>query len=146
VFLGFGSNGSTGIALGPSIDITSNTTISNFAFSVSHDGTITSVAAFFSVVLVSFPIAGTTITIRAQLYRSVTPNNIFLPVPGTLVTLSPTLTGLSTLGNVTNGIIQGLAIPVTAQTRLLMVFSATAQGTQLNNQILAHYGAGVTIV
>jgi hypothetical protein len=38
-----------------------------------------------------------------------------------------------------------LAIPVTAQTRLLLVFSATATGLSLVNTIVGYASAGVTI-
>jgi hypothetical protein len=38
-----------------------------------------------------------------------------------------------------------LAIPVTAQTRLLLVFSATAAGLSLINTVTGYASAGVTI-
>jgi hypothetical protein len=38
-----------------------------------------------------------------------------------------------------------LAIPVTAQTRLLMVFSATATGASLLNTVVGYASAGITI-
>jgi BclB C-terminal domain-containing protein len=59
--------------------------------------------------------------------------------------LAPALTGVIALGTVSNGITTGLAIPVTAQTRLLLVFSATAAGFTLVNTVAGYVSGGVTI-
>ena len=115
------------------------------AFSVPRAGTITSLAAYFSVTA-GLNILGTTITITAQLYQSTTPNNSFTAVPGAVVTLSPALTGTVSIGAVSNGITTGLNIPVNPQTRLLLVFSATASGLSLVNTIAGYASAGLTIV
>lgn len=83
---------------------------------------------------------------QAQLYSSATPDNIFSPIPGTAVTLAPALTGvLVPPGTTSNGILTGLNIPVTAQTRLLLVFSATATGLTLVNTVAGYGSAGVSI-
>jgi BclB C-terminal domain-containing protein len=145
--IGFGSS-ATGIPLvGGIIDLTGTALgpIINFAFSAPRDGTITSVAAFFSVT-VALALVGTTVTITAELFSSTTPDNTFTAVPGTSVTLAPALTGVVALGAVSNGILTGLAIPVTAETRLLLVFSATAAGVTLINTITGYASAGITIV
>ncbi len=127
--------------LGGTIDTTA---LTNFAFSMPRDGTITSIAAFFSTT-VALALVGTTITLNAQLYISTTPDNTFTPVAGTLVTLAPALTGVLAIGTVSNGILTGLSIPVAAEDRLLMVFSATADGITLINTVTGYASAGVDI-
>jgi BclB C-terminal domain-containing protein len=91
-------------------------------------------------------LVGSTITITAQLFSSTTPDNTFTAVPGAVIALAPPLTGVVALGAVSNGIVTGLAIPVTAETRLLLVFSATAAGLSLINTVIGYASAGVTIV
>ncbi len=139
--VGFGNSITAVTALGATID---TTTLTNFAFSMPRDGTITSIAAFFSTT-VALTLVGTTVTLTAQLYSSATPDNTFTPIPGTLVTLAPALTGVLAIGTVSSGILTGLSIPVTAETRLLMVFSATAEGVALINTATGYASAGVGI-
>ncbi len=127
--------------MGGTIDTTA---LTNFAFSMPRDGTITSIAAFFSTT-VALTLVATTVTLNAQLYISTTPDNTFTPVAGTLVTLAPALTGVLAIGTVSNGILTGLSIPVAAEDRLLMVFSATADGITLINTVTGYASAGVDI-
>jgi BclB C-terminal domain-containing protein len=145
--LGFGSS-ATGISLvGGTIDLTGTVLgpIINFAFSVPRDGTITSISAYFSNT-VALTLVGTTVTITAQLFSSDTPDNTFTAIPGAVVTLAPPLTGIIGLGAISSGITTGLSIPVTAETRLLLVFSATADGVSLINAVTGYASGGVTIV
>ena len=143
--VGFGNSVSNVTPVGGAIDLIGGIgTPLNFAFSASRDGTITSIAAYFSNV-VALSLVGTTVTITAQLYSSTTPNNTFTPIAGTALTLAPTLTGSVALGDISNGILTGLSIPVTAQTRLLMVFSSTAAGLSPINTITGYCSAGITI-
>lgn len=146
--VGFG-NSLPGITLlGGAIDLTGPIAggLLNFAFSVPRAGTITSIAAYFSN-LIALDVVDTTITITAQLYQSTTPNNTFTPIPGASVTLAPPLSGaLLGVGGISNNIATGLAIPVAPQTRLLMVFSATAAGLTLANTVTGYASAGVTII
>jgi BclB C-terminal domain-containing protein len=114
------------------------------AFSMPRAGTITDIAAFFSTTL-SLSLVGSTITVTAQLYSSTTPDNIFSPI-GTAVTLAPALTGILAAGTVSNGILTGLSLAVTPETRLLMVFSITATGVSLINTVIGYASAGITIV
>jgi len=143
--IGFG-NSTSGVTLtGTTIDLTGAAgTLLNFAFSVPRDGTITSIAAYFSTTA-ALSLIGSTITITAQLYSSTTPDNIFSPIPGTIVTLAPALTGIIAVGNTSNGITTGLSIPVTQQTRLVMVFSTTAAGLSLLNTVAGYASAGFVI-
>ena len=143
--IGFGSSGVSLSVLGATIDLTGAAgTLLNFAFSVPRDGTITSVATYFSNV-VALALVESTVTITAQLYSSTTPDNIFSPIAGTAVVLAPALTGIVAIGTTSNALLTGLSIPVTAQTRLLMVFSATAAGVTLINTVAGYASAGVGI-
>ncbi|WP_330999687.1 exosporium glycoprotein BclB-related protein, partial [Bacillus amyloliquefaciens] len=144
--VGFG-NSVTGVSVGGggAIDLTgAGGTLLNFAFSVPRSGTITSIAAYFSTTA-ALSLVGSTVTITAQLYSSTVPNNTFTPIPGASVTLAPPLTGVLSIGSISNGITTGLNIAVTPQTRLLMVFSATATGLSLINTVAGYASAGVTI-
>ncbi|RCR69746.1 exosporium glycoprotein BclB-related protein [Larkinella punicea] len=143
--IGFGSSVSGISTTGGTIDLTGAAgTLNNFAFSIPRDGTITSISAYFSNTL-ALALVGSTLTITAQLYSSTTPDNTFTPIPGAVVTLAPALTGIVALGTTSNGITTGLSIPVTAKTRLLMVYSATATGITLVNMVSGYASGGVTI-
>jgi BclB C-terminal domain-containing protein len=142
---GFG-NSAEGISLtGGTIDLTGGPgVLLNQAFSMPTDGTITSISAYFSTTI-PLTLVASTVTITAQLFESTTPDNTFTPVPGAVVTLAPALTGVLALGTISSGITTGLAIPVTEQTRLLMVFSATADGVDLINTISGYASGGLAI-
>lgn len=139
--VGFGSALPGVSVLGGAIDLSN---ISNYAFSVPRAGTITSLSAFFSTT-VGLSLVGSTVTVTAQVYKSSGPNNSFAPVPGAIVSLAPGLTGLVSLGTTANGITTGLSIPVSAQDRLLLVFSSTASGLSLVNVVTGYASAGLTI-
>ena len=143
--VGFG-NSATGVSLvGNTIDLTgAEGTLLNMAFSVPRSGVITSIAAYFSATA-ALNLSGTKINITAQLYRSVAPNNRFTAIQGAVVTLSPDLTGNMSIGRTSNGITTGLNISVNPQTRLLLVFSATASGASLVNTVEGYASAGITI-
>ncbi|WP_306472558.1 exosporium glycoprotein BclB-related protein [Bacillus wiedmannii] len=144
--IGFG-NSATGISLlGGNIDLTGTLVgpLINFSFSMPDNGIITSISAYFSNTI-AISLIGSTVTITAQLYSSTTPDNIFTPIPGTTVTLTPSLTGAITLGSISNGITTGLNISVSTETRLLLVFSATATGLSLINTITGYASAGIKI-
>lgn len=143
--LGFGSSALGITAAGGVIDLTGGSSQNiNYAFSLPRSGTITSLSGYFSSTDPLF-LLGTTVTITGQLYSATTPNNVFTAIPGATVTLAPALTGAVSLGTVSNGITTGLSIPVTAQTRLLLVFSASAAGLSLSNTINGYASAGVSI-
>lgn len=143
--VGFG-NSTTGIlSLGGVIDLTGAAgLLSNMAFSVPRAGTITSISAYFSNTL-ALSLIGSTVTVTAQLFSSATPDNTFTAIPGALVTLAPPFTGIVAVGQVSNGITTGLSIPVTAQTRLLMVYSITSAGLSLINTVSGYASGGVSI-
>jgi BclB C-terminal domain-containing protein len=140
--IGFGAN-DTAALVGGTIDTTG---ISSVAFSMSRDGTIVSLAAYFSVAA-AVALVGSTVTITAQLYSSPTPDDVFAPVAGASVALAPPLTGAVAIGDTSNGITTGLSIPVTAQTRLMLVYSAAVTaGIDVATIITGFASAGLTIV
>ncbi|WP_081383876.1 exosporium glycoprotein BclB-related protein [Paenibacillus sp. FSL R5-0636] len=144
--VGFGSS-ATGISLvGGNVDLTGTLLgpLINFAFSTPRAGVITSLAAYFSNTI-ALSLLGTTINVTAQLYQSATPNNTFTAIPGALVALPP-ITDTINLGTFVNGITNDINFAVTPQTRLLMVFSATATGLTLVNTVTGYASAGFTIV
>jgi BclB C-terminal domain-containing protein len=131
--------------LGSAIDITNASgTLSNFAFQMPRAGIITAFSAYFSTTA-ALSLIGSSVTVNAQIYQSPTPNNVFTPIAGTLISLSPSLTGALSIGAQLNGALTGLNIPVTAQTRLMLVFSATASGLSLLNTVTGYASAGLSI-
>ena len=140
--IGFGSNL-------PGISAASGTIsllgLTNFAFSVPRDGVITSLAGYLSITA-GLSLIGSTVTVSAQLFESTTPDDIFVEVPGAVVTLTPPLTGLISIGDVSSGVTTGLNIPVTAGTRLLLIFSAEVTGgLDLAATIAGYASAGLGI-
>ena len=107
-------------------------------------GTITAFAAYFST-STPLDLTGTTATITARIYRSTTNDNVFNEIPGAVITLAPNLTGNVIEGTSVKGIIQNLNIPVTAETRLLVVFSSRSAGERFQNSIQGYASAGISI-
>lgn len=139
--IGFGANGIAAL-VGDTIDITG---LSDVSFSMPRDGILTSVAAYFSVGA-DVSLVGSTVTITAQLYSSPTPDDVFSPVPGAIVTLSPPLTGAVSVGDNLSGISIELSRYLTAGTRLLMVFSAeVTDGNDIDTIINGYASAGISI-
>jgi BclB C-terminal domain-containing protein len=143
--VGFG-NSATGVSLvGSNVDLTgAGGTLLNFSFVAPRSGTLTSMAAQFSTTA-ALALIGTSITINAQLYSATAGSNLFSPVPGASVVLTPSLTGVVTIGTTATGTTTGLSIPVTAGNRYLLVYSATATGITLVNTVSGYASAGVNI-
>ncbi|MED4206760.1 exosporium glycoprotein BclB-related protein [Neobacillus mesonae] len=144
--VGFGNSANNVSLAGGTIDLTgAGGTLLNFAFSVPRDGVITSLSAYFSTTA-ELNLLTSSVTVTAQLYQSTAPNNIFSPIPGAVVTLAPALTGAVSVGTILNGNTNGLTIPVTAGTRLLMVFSANVTGgPDIATAVVGYASAGVAI-
>jgi BclB C-terminal domain-containing protein len=145
--VGFGSSGSEILITGGVIDLTGGpATALDYAFSVPEDSRITSMAGYFSTTA-AVSLVGSTVTITAQLYSSTAPDNTFTAVPGATVTLAPALTGVIALGTTSSGLTTGLDIPVTAGTRLLLVFTPTVTaGIDVAAVIAGYASGGVTMV
>lgn len=143
--LGFGNSVSGVSLVGGTIDLTgAGGTLLNFGFVAPRAGTITAMSAHFSSTL-ALSLIGSTVNITAQLYAAPSGSNAFAPIPGATVALTPALTGILALGTVSTGLSTGLSIPVTAGSRYLMVYSATATGIGLVNTIVGYGSAGVNI-
>ncbi|GLU52684.1 exosporium glycoprotein BclB-related protein [Dyadobacter frigoris] len=143
--VGFGSSATGVSVVGGNIDLTGAAgLLLNQAFSAPRSGTITSLAAYFSTTA-ALALVGSSVTVTAQLYKSSVPNNTFTAIPGATVTLAPALTGIISLGSISNGLTTGLNIPVNAQDRLLLVFSATSAGLSLINVVAGYASAGLSI-
>lgn len=139
--MGFGSSVTSTTVLGGTINTVG---LTNFAFSMPRDGTITELAGFFSVTA-GLDLLGSSIILNMQLYESTAPNNVFTPIAATSLDL-PALSGTVVVGDTVNARLTGLSVPVTAETRLLLVISATATGLSLVNTVIGYASAGVTIV
>lgn len=140
-FIGFGGSFAGTTALQPSINMA---LINNHSFSMPRDGVIDSLTAYFSTTIPT-DLTNTNVTISARLYSSTTPNNTFDEVPGTLVTLTPTLSGNVPIGTIAKATISNLNIPIAAETRLLLVFAAKSVGDRFQNSIIGYASGGLGI-
>ena len=142
--IGFG-NAFSGVGLSAgNIDLTGGTGVNvNLGFSVPRNGTIKSVTAFFSNTA-ALSLVGSSVVIKAQLYSNNGTSNLFVPVAGASVSL-PAISGTVSIGTTRNAIINGLSIPVTAQSRYILFFSCTATGLSLVNTVEGYASAGVSI-
>ncbi|OXM17213.1 hypothetical protein [Paenibacillus herberti] len=98
----------------------------NFAFSMPRSGTLTAITASFSPN--DLTITGTFIVALAQLCRALpdaSPYGPFTAIPGTLVQLSPGLTG-DISGITFQGSLNSLNIPLNPEDRLVLVFTLVA--------------------
>lgn len=139
--IGFGYNTPVNIT-GGQVDITPS---GNAAFVIPRAGTITSISGFFSTTS-ALSLIGSTVMITGQLYQALGPNsNQFVPIPGAIVMLNPGFTGLIPIGATISGSSTGLSIPVTAGTRLMMVYSASVTGLDLVLNITGHISGGLNI-
>ncbi|WP_169085592.1 exosporium glycoprotein BclB-related protein [Paenibacillus sp. PL91] len=145
--IGFGISLPGVVLTGTSIDLTGSVVggpLFNYAFSVPRDGLIDSISAFFSNTA-TVNLLTSSVTLTAQLYSAPLGDNLFNPVAGAAVTFAP-ITGLLALGETRTGTAPALAIPVTAGTRLLMVYSADTADLALAAAVVGYASAGVSII
>lgn len=138
-FVGFGGSSAGNQSLQPTLDMA---LIDNHAFSIPRNSIIESLTAFFSTTIPT-DLTNTFVTISARLYKSDTPDNNFEEIPGTLITLTPSMTGDVPINTVVRGTISNLNIPVTTETRLLFVFSARSEGERFQNSIIGYASGGL---
>jgi BclB C-terminal domain-containing protein len=141
--IGFGTNGTVVTVLGGPINLAGGPgLLVNEAFSMPRDGTLTSISAYFSTTA-ALTLLGTT-TITARVYTSPTPNNIFNQVAS--VALAPTLgPGLVSVGTISSATTTLPNIPVTAGTRVLIVFTAETDGLDVATVVAGYASAGLGI-
>ena len=140
--VGFGNAVSEVYLLNGAIDLSGGGgALLNFAFSVPRSGTITSIAGYFSNVA-AFT-TSSPVSITAQVYQATGATNSFTPVSGAIATLTPALSGTVSTNTTSSGLISGLNIPVTAGSRLLLVFSLSSSNSTA--VINGYVSGGVTI-
>ena len=134
----------TGLVITGGNTITIAPSVTNPAFSMPRDGVLTGISAYFSNTL-ALTLVSSSIQITGQVFVSATPNNIFTAVTGATVTLTPSLTGVG-IGTSSNGITTGLNIPITAQSRVILVFTANVvAGIDVATLITGNISAGLNI-
>jgi BclB C-terminal domain-containing protein len=138
--VGFSDNFQLPTVLGATIDLTG---LTDLTFMVPRDGTITSLSAFFSVT-VGLSVLGSDINVTAQLYSANPASNTLSLLPGSQVTLTPPLSGLISIGDVTMAT-QALNIPVTAGTRLALIISIDVTGVAIATTLIGTVSAGLAI-
>jgi len=120
------------------------TTVSGLAQPLPKNSTLTGLTASFTVSQAQ-SLIGTTVYVTGQVWKANPGSTSFSPIPGAACTTSPSLTGLISSGMSSACTVAGLSIPVTAGTRLVTVFSATADGISMINSITGYGSAGATI-
>jgi len=142
--IGFGSSLSSVAVGGATIDLTGGVGLAiNMAFSMPRAGTLSGLSAFFSVAAaVSLFPADSAVVI--QVYQSTTPDNIFSPVPGALVTL-PLPVGAPAIGTFFSGA-ASFAASVNTNDRLLLVARVTVTGLDVATTAVGYVSAGLSIV
>jgi BclB C-terminal domain-containing protein len=96
----------------------------NFAFSIPINGTITAIAAYFTNSAEIIVPADTTLFLEAGIYTSSPPTNDFISTTANaIVTLT---TGTYPVASSFHAIATGLNVPVTTETRILMVLVSLA--------------------
>lgn len=140
--IGFGNAVSGVYLINNAVDLSGGGgAVLNFAFSMPRSGSITAITAYFSNIA-AFT-ANSAISVTAQVYQAVGSTNSFTPVSGALVTLTPALSGTVSANVISSGLTSGLNIPVTAGSRLLLVFSlSTSDPAAVVN---GYVSGGVTI-
>ncbi|HAN21979.1 MAG: hypothetical protein A2Y15_05615 [Clostridiales bacterium GWF2_36_10] len=141
--IGFGEtqNGST-IGTGGELSLSAG----NMAFSVPRNGTITAISAFFTNTA-AVTLGASVVQVSAQLYFATPNSNVFLPLGGTRVNLTPTLTGTVPANSVFSATVKNLNVDVARGTRLVLVFFASViSGPSINATLTGTASAGVNII
>ena len=116
----------------------------NKAFSIARTCALTDFNVFFSVA------SGTTLsgtgTVSAQLYQSTTPDNTFSAIAGSLINLTPVISGTVASGTILTGVLNGLNIAFSQKTRLLLVISLSSTGTSSSNNLIGYVSGGANLL
>lgn len=135
--IGFGSSSPELLLSGIGI----NATLGDFAFVAPRTGTITSLAAFFSVAA-AIAVTGSA-QVKLQIYIAPGLSTAFVPQTPPLIL--PAITTPVAIGVVRNGI-QDLTIPVNAGDKILLVISVDSTFTDpVGTAVVGHVSAGITI-
>ncbi|MCM3749894.1 hypothetical protein M3223_21400 [Paenibacillus pasadenensis] len=130
-------------SVGVSVALLPNT---NYAFSMPQAATITAFSAGF--IPGDITIQGGSVTVQAQLCRALpnaAPDDYFEPIPGAVMPLSPALTG-NVSGFSCAASMTGLNIPLDAEDRFILLFSASSTGSNVSpTTISGTLGANLTL-
>lgn len=126
--------------LGPSINLQG---LRDLTFIAPRDGVIKELSVFFSTAL-GLALVGSNINIVAQLYSSNPASNSLTLMPGSTVNLTPTLTGIISIGD-TASANASLNIPVDAGTRIALVLSIFISGTPIVSSLTGTVSGGLSI-
>ncbi len=110
---------------------------------IARDGTITAVSGHLSLT-VALSLVGSTVTPFVQVWKADQGSNTYFPVAETYTSLSP-LTGVLSIGTTASGQTTGLAVPVLAGERLLVVTGVTATGLTLVNTVVGNVSTSVAV-
>lgn len=138
--MGFGSSAASHTPLRPTIDTAD---LANFAFSAPRNGTVTAISGFFGVTS-ALALVCSNVTLNLTLYQSAMPSNAFVPIAATSLDL-PALSGVVAPGKTIHGHLSNLKVPVTTESRLLLVISARATGSNLIHTVTGYASAGIAI-
>jgi hypothetical protein len=106
--------------------------------------TITSIVLFGSLTSGLILPSGTALSVTAQLFTAPHGSNVFTAVPGATVVGAPALTGVLPEGTTFTGQANSLSIPVTSQSRGLIVISVSAPGGLGIQSVNANFGVSLT--
>ncbi len=144
-FIGFGSSAQGFTALKSTIDLTNaNGSLACFAFDIPRTIAISAFSVSFSTTT-ALSLTGSTVTINAQVYKAEGTSNVFSPIESTLVSLTPSLSGVVSIGTVLKGASKNTTVLVNQGSRLMVVLSATASGLSPINTITGYVSAGIIL-
>ncbi|MBD7986025.1 hypothetical protein H9649_15750, partial [Sporosarcina sp. Sa2YVA2] len=115
--------------------------LSNFSFTAPRSGVLSNISAGFTS-NIGLNLPGSTLTVRAEIYRATGTSNIF---NSTGVGVNLAFDNTISIGETRVGTASGFTVPVNAGDRLLMVFTASAAGVDLVNTLTGSATAGLTI-
>ncbi|QFT90354.1 Collagen triple helix repeat (20 copies) [Bacillus sp. THAF10] len=123
--LGFGFSETADVVAGEPINISDSGGVSNFAFPLPRDITITGISGFFSVSLGATLVEPVTIT--ATIYAAPPGSNDFTETAAS-VDLGEPLVGVLTAGETRAATLNDVSVDIEAGSRLLLVYSSDAEG------------------
>jgi BclB C-terminal domain-containing protein len=141
--IGFGSSVSAVNVSGATVSLVGAPTQAlNEAFDAPRAGTITAISANYSNVA-ALALGSDTADVTVQLYHAAAGTTTFSPLAGVAATIP--LTGTIVLGTAGSDLTTGLAVPVVAGDRYLLVASLTTTGIALVTTLSGYLSAGLAI-
>ena len=118
--------------------------VSAYAFPLPSAATLTGVAASFRS---GFPLSlsGTVLTVSALVFAAQPGDSSFTPLPQTAVSLSPAATGEVPAGQTFSAVSGPISVSLPAGTRLLLVFYASASGSDPAQIISGQASASIAV-